>query len=196
MIISGSGTGEYFNKRFSWFGDQGAFAELAETIRTLRPHKDYEQECASSDFYSLSMKDVWREMWPIIEWDVSTTMDLPDSKAVLICTYPTGIQGGAIYDNGLWTDLLLIHPKVTRSAECRLVVWAGGSGGAKDKQYGDLYEHDFDFMKSMKIKVWDTDFATNYLAQSLAPSVSIGEKKSKHPRNRWQGFYGGTPFQG
>jgi hypothetical protein len=191
MMISGSGSGEYSNKRFSWFGGQGAFADLAEAIRNLKIHKDYEQGEPANHFFT-QMKDVWQQVWNEMQFDVQKKLKHPSSKAVLICTYFKDNPG----KSPMWTDLLLIHPKAYKAAECRLVVYTNDSGGPNEPPFDELYEDDDAFMQSMNIKFWDLDFAAKYLTQSLAPSVSIGKRATEHSRNRWQGFYGGTPLQG
>jgi hypothetical protein len=167
MRLTGSGTAfeSFINYRWQWFAGQGAYCELTEAVKACR---DSNELPVIDDRYATFIRETWNLLWPNIGSDVEKKMSASTSKAIFL----TGCSGQG--EQGLWSSLYLVHPKMTNSlGDCRLVVsgdYHVMGNAANANVVGALMGRDYEFMEKMPVKFSDPAFAHSQLSKKPLPA--------------------------
>jgi hypothetical protein len=156
MRLEGYGKRQGFEPFYwQWFSGQGGYAELATALNNL--------PCLSEPIRGdmESTKARWKELWPVIQYDVAKQMEHPSARAVILLQYDCFSRAT------LWIS----YPGCGSKIECRASVTPVGDYSAaelaKGKDTGVLFEPQF--MEEMPVKFWDPQFANKVLSQKPLP---------------------------
>lgn len=167
------------NIYWQWFSGQGAFAEVKAALENIKSIPNTPNISCEQDLPFLRKR--WKELWPVISFDVASQMKHPSSKAVIAHQH---------LDNPTThVSLWLSHPGCSAPIEVRALVTPVHTYSRDElaRGSGPLYTlNDLDL--EMPVKFWDPDFAAAMQKKKPLPNLPLatGVPEVKIEGHRWK----------